>query len=181
MRALERVRGSVLWLNALNAAAMRNLRREAEARGIESGRLIFASFVSKAEDHLARLGLADLFLDSLPYNAHATAIDALWAGVPVVTCQGKSFAGRVSASLLHSIGMPELIATSLEAYERLVLGLAEDPSALVETKAKLMRNRATHPLFDTDGFVRALENAYLAVWERAKRGEPPADFAVDGA
>jgi predicted O-linked N-acetylglucosamine transferase (SPINDLY family) len=173
MRALKRVQGSVLWLAALNPAATRNLKREAQARGIEPERLVFAPFVPKPEDHLGRLGLADVFLDTLPYNAHATALDALWAGVPVVTCEGTSFAGRVSASLLRSIGMPELIAGSLDAYERLVLGLAEDRAALAQMKAKLARNRLTHLLFDTERFTRDLEAAYVKMWERHQRGEAP--------
>jgi predicted O-linked N-acetylglucosamine transferase (SPINDLY family) len=178
MRALKRVSGSVLWLGTTNVAAARNLRREAQARGVEPERLIFAPFVARPEDHLGRLQLADLFLDTVPYNAHATALDALSAGVPVVTCPGSPFAARVSASLLEAIGMAELIAPSLESYERLLLSLAEDPAALAATKAKLAQNRATHPLFDTVAFVRSLEDAYLAMWERHKRGDPPSDFTV---
>jgi predicted O-linked N-acetylglucosamine transferase (SPINDLY family) len=178
MRALKRVEGSVLWLASSNPAAVRNLKREAQARGVEPDRLIFAPFVTKPEDHLGRLQLADLFLDTLPYNAHATALDALCAGVPVVTSPGASFAARVSASLLEAIGMPELIAASLDAYEHLLLNLAGNSAALAATKAKLAQNRATHPLFDTAGFVRTLEEAYLGIWERFERGEPPTDFAV---
>ena len=178
MRALSRIKGSVLWLNALHTAAMRNLRHEAQARGVEPERLVFAPFAPKPEDHLARLQLADLFLDTLPYNAHATAMDALWAGVPVVTCPGESFAARVCASLLQAVGMPELITGSLEGYERLVISLAEDGTALTAARDKLAQNRLTQPLFDTARSVRALEDAYLAMWERSRRGDPPADFAI---
>jgi len=178
MRALGRIEQSVLWLSTLNAAAARNLQREARNRGIDPQRLIFAPFLAKPEDHLARLKLADLFLDTLTYNAHATALDALWAGVPVVTCPGTSFAARVCASLLQAIGMPELIAGSSDDYERLVMGLARDRTVLAAARDKLAQNRATQPLFDTGGFVGALENAYLGMWERSSRGEPPADFTV---
>jgi predicted O-linked N-acetylglucosamine transferase (SPINDLY family) len=178
MRALGRVNGSVLWLNSLNAAATRNLRHEAQARDIDPERLIFAPFMPKSEDHLARLGLADLFLDTLPYNAHATALDALWAGVPVVTCPGSTFAGRVAASLLTAIGLPGLIARSTEEYEALALRLADDPQALAAVKTKLARNRLTEPLFDTERFTRDLETAYVKMWERHERGETPTDFAV---
>ncbi|HYM18368.1 MAG TPA: tetratricopeptide repeat protein [Micropepsaceae bacterium] len=178
MRVLTRVPESVLWLSTLNAAATRNLQREAKNRGIDPRRLIFAPFVAKPEDHLARLKLADLFLDTLPYNAHATALDALWAGVPVVTCPGASFAARVSASLLQVVGMPELIAGSALDYERIVMTLAQDRTALAAAREKLAQNRARHPLFDTTGFVLALEDVYLAMWERFKAGEPPADLHV---
>lgn len=161
MRLLRGVEGSVLWLPQSNAAAMRNLRREAEARGVPAERLVFAPFVANGEDHLARLGLADLFLDTLPYNAHATASDALWAGVPLLTCLGSTFAGRVAASVLKAAGVPELITESLEAYEALALRLARDAEALSAIRNRLARNREICALFDTAAFTRNLEAAYL--------------------
>ncbi|HEY4264608.1 MAG TPA: tetratricopeptide repeat protein [Micropepsaceae bacterium] len=176
MRLLENVPDSVLWLSQANPSAIRNLRREAQARGIAGNRILFAPFVQAPEEHLARLRLADLFLDTRPYNAHATACDALWAGVPMVTQIGSSFAGRVGASLLTAIGLPELIAHSEEEYEALALRLARDPTALALLKEKLANNRMTHPLFDTARFTRDLESAYLAMWERHRRGESPRGF-----
>jgi protein O-GlcNAc transferase len=177
MRLLERVDGSVLWLLADNAAAMRNLRHEAEARGVAPERLVFAPRL-KLGDHLARHGLADLFLDTLPCNAHTTASDALWAGLPLVTCLGSSFAGRVAASLLDAVGLPELIARTLDEYETLALALAQDGGRLAALKARLAANRARAPLFDTDRFRRHIESAYETMWQRVQRGEPPASFAV---
>jgi protein O-GlcNAc transferase len=175
---LQSVEGSVLWLKSLNPSAMGNLWREAKLRGVAPGRLIFAPRMPRTEDHLARLPLADLFLDTLPYNAHATACDALWAGLPVLTCRGKSFPGLVGASLLHAIGLPELVTTSLDEYEQLALALARDPERLAAIKAKLMRNRLTKPLFDTARFTRDLESAYTTMWERQQAGLAPASFAV---
>jgi predicted O-linked N-acetylglucosamine transferase (SPINDLY family) len=177
MRLLERVDGSVLWLLADNAAAMRNLRHEAEARGVAPERLVFAPRL-KLGDHLARHRLADLFLDTLPCNAHTTASDALWAGLPLVTCLGSSFAGRVAASLLDAVGLPELIARTLDEYETLALALAQDGGRLAALKARLAANRARAPLFDTDRFRRHIESAYETMWQRVQRGEPPASFAV---
>jgi predicted O-linked N-acetylglucosamine transferase (SPINDLY family) len=177
MRLLEAVDGSVLWLLEDNPAAVANLKREAEARGVSAGRLIFAPRVS-VDDHLARQRLAGLFLDTLPCNAHTTASDALFVGLPVLTVLGSTFAGRVAASLLGAVGLPELIAPSLEAYETIALRLARDAAALAEVTAKLKQNTETHPLFDTARFTRNLETAFAAVWERSQRGEPPAGFAV---
>jgi len=122
---------------------------------------VFASFLASAEEHLARLRLADLFLDTLPYNAHATAADALWAGLPVLTTPGTTFAGRVGSSLLQAVGLPELIAPSIVEYESMALKLARDPSALGAVKAKLKNNHDTHPLFDTVRFTRNLEAAFM--------------------
>jgi predicted O-linked N-acetylglucosamine transferase (SPINDLY family) len=166
MRLLEQIRGSVLWLSAPNGAAARSLAREAQNRGIDASRLIFARFVPGREDHLARLGLADLFLDTLPYNAHATAADALLAGLPVVTCKGTTFAGRVAASLLQAAGLPELVTQSLDDYEALALRLAREPAMLESLKSRLAENRSTHPFFDPAQFTRHLEAAYLHMWER---------------
>jgi len=177
IRLLAAVPTSVLWLIETNATAETNLRAEAVRRGIAAERLIFAPKMP-LPDHLARGRCADLFLDTLPYNAHTTASDALWAGLPVLTCLGETFAGRVAASLLKAIGLPELITTSLEDYEVLALKLACEPSLLKSIKAKLARNRDTHPLFDTTRFTRHIEAAYTTMWERQQRGEPPQGFAV---
>ena len=181
MRLLRAAEGSVLWLPENNALAMRNLAREAYSRGVGAERIVFAPLVPVAEDHLARLKLADLFLDTLPYNAHTTAIDALWAGVPVLTLLGNSFAGRVAASALTSVRLPELIAESPSAYESMALNLARDPAALAKLKAKLARNRPACPLFDTKRFTRDLEAAFAAMWERHQQGLPPASFAVESS
>ncbi len=178
MRLLHAVEGSVLWLLRDNATAEQNLRKEAAARGVGPGRLVFAPRM-KLEDHLARHRLADLFLDTLPYNAHTTASDALWIGLPVVTRLGESFAGRVAASLLNAIGLPELVTHSIKDYEALALRLAKDPSLLEGYRNRLATNRLTHPLFDTDRFRRHIEAAYLQMWEIWQRGEQPRSFAVE--
>jgi protein O-GlcNAc transferase len=181
MRLLESVEESVLWLGQANDSATRNLRLEAESRGITANRLVFASYLPSAADHLARLKLADLFLDTLPYNAHATALDALWVGLPVLTCMGERFAGRVAASLLHAVGLPELVTDSLGGYEARARELAGDPAALDAIKARLQRNRTTHSLFDTARSTRNLEKAFLTMWERRQRRLPPQGFAVGEA
>jgi predicted O-linked N-acetylglucosamine transferase (SPINDLY family) len=155
------------------------LGKEAERRGVSSKRIIFAPRLPEMSDHLARQRQADLFLDTLPYNAHTTASDALWAGLPVVTCLGDTFAGRVAASLLNAVGVPELITTSLEDYASLALKLAHEPSLLAAIKGKLARNREVHPRFDTARFTRHLEAAYTTMWQRYQRGEPPAAIAVE--
>jgi len=181
MRLLQKIDGSVLWLKFPEPSAMGNLRREARVRGVDPDRLVFAHRIARPEDHLARLRLADLFLDTLPYNAHATACDALWAGLPVVTCLGNTFAARVAASLLRAVGLPELIASSLTEYEELALSLARDPQRLAATRVKLEANRQTEPLFDTARFTSDLEAAYAVMWERAQRGLPAESFSVRGA
>jgi len=130
-------------------------------------------------DHLARQRHADLFLDTMPYNAHTTASDALWAGLPVLTSLGDTFAGRVAASLLKAIGLPELITTSLEDYEALALKLAREPSPLASIKAKLARNRSTYPLFNTPRFTRHIEAAYTTMWQRQQNDASPQAFAVE--
>jgi predicted O-linked N-acetylglucosamine transferase (SPINDLY family) len=178
MRLLDRTEGSVLWLLESNPSAVRNLRLEAQRRGIAAERLVFAPNVEYF-NHLARHRLADLFLDSLPTCAHTTASDALWAGLPVLTCLGESFAGRVAASLLSAIGLPELVARSLEEYEAKALDLASDPSALAAVKAKLARNRDTHPLFDTVRVTRHLESAYTRMIEIYRKQRVPESFSVD--
>jgi len=178
MRLLLATEGSVLWLSAANASAPDNLRREAARRGVSAERLIFAPKTQLNEDHLARLQLADLFLDTLYYNAHATACDALWAGLPVLTCAGSTYASRVAGSLLSAVGLPELITHSLAEYEALALKLARDPPLLGSLRKKLARNRDSYPLFDTARFTRHIEAAYIRMWERHQRGEPPHSFAV---
>ena len=170
----------MLWLLADNAGAQMNLHKEAAARGIDPARLVFAGRLPP-ESHLARHRLADLFLDTLPYNAHATASDALWAGLPLITCRGESFAGRVASSLLNAIGLPELVASSLDEYEALILKLATDVSLLESIRRKLEQNRLSYPLFDTDRFRRNIEAAYLTAWDIWQRGESPRSFRVGPA
>jgi predicted O-linked N-acetylglucosamine transferase (SPINDLY family) len=179
MRLLKTVDGSVLWLSEPNAAANSNLKREAEARGVPSDRLIFAPFLPTVDEHLARLRLADLFLDTLPYNAHTTASDALKTGVPVLTTPGATFAGRVAASLLHAVGLPELIAPSLDEYEALALKLARDPEALALLRAKLEKNRETSSLFDTVRYTRHLEAAFAVMHERLRQGTAPGPIVIE--
>jgi predicted O-linked N-acetylglucosamine transferase (SPINDLY family) len=169
MRILKQVEGSALWLLKDNASATINLKKEAVARGVGSERIVFAERIPLPE-HLARHKLADLFLDTLPYNAHTTASDALWAGLPVLTCQGDTFAGRVAASLLKAIGLPELITTTLEAYEQMAIDLAMHPEKLGAIKRKLDGNRLTTPLFDTKLFTKHIERAYAAMYERHQTG-----------
>jgi predicted O-linked N-acetylglucosamine transferase (SPINDLY family) len=177
MRLLRATDGSVLWLLQDNGTATANLKREAQARGVESHRLIFAPRVN-VEAHLARQRLADLFLDTLPCTAHTTASDALWVGLPVLTVLGTTFAGRVAASLLNAIGLAEMVAPSLAAYEALALSLARDSTALARVKATLEENRHTHALFDTARFTRNLETAFETILSRCQRGESPAALTV---
>jgi protein O-GlcNAc transferase len=177
MRLLDSVPGSVLWL--LDDSANANLKREAQARGVAPERLIFAPKIEH-DAHLGRLCLADLVLDTLPYNAHTTASDALWCGVPLVTLRGEAFAGRVAASLLSAIGLPELIAQDLEGYEKLARSLAKSPKKLEGLKARLEKNRLTTPLFDAARFCRNIEAAFTTMAETARRGEAPKAFAVPG-
>lgn len=179
MRVLGAVENSVLWLSASDPVAIANLRREANARGIDPDRLIVAARVPSNADHLARLRLADLFLDTLHYNAHSTAADALWARLPVLTCTGETFASRVAASMLRSVGLPELVTTSLADYETLALALARDPARLAALRSRLARNIGVEPLFDTRRFTRHIEVAFTTMWNRAQSGQPPSSFAVD--
>jgi predicted O-linked N-acetylglucosamine transferase (SPINDLY family) len=165
MRLLDRTPGSVLWL--MDGPGAANLRAAATARGIDPARLVFAPPLA-ADAHLARLGLADLFLDTLPYNAHTTASDTLWAGVPVVTVQGRAFPGRVAASLLAAAGLPELVTASLEEYETLATALAADSARLADIRRKLADNRGSAPLFDTERFRRGLEATLSGLLETAK-------------
>jgi predicted O-linked N-acetylglucosamine transferase (SPINDLY family) len=178
MQLLSAVEESVLWLPQMNAAAVRNLRREAADRGVPEQRLVFAPFVQDDGDHLARLSLAGLFLDTLPYNAHSTAMDALWAGVPLLTLRGNAFAGRVASSALNAAGLSELVAKSAEEYANIALKLAREPEALAAIREKLARNRSACALFDTKKYTRNLEAAFIRMWERQRNGEPPSHFAV---
>ena len=178
MNILRQTPNSVLWLLKADDRFVENIRREAAARDVAPERVVFAPTISP-DLHLARLTLADLFIDTLPYNAHTTASDALWAGVPLVTCRGQAFAGRVAASLLDAIGLPQLITDNLPDYEALVLKLAHDPVLLAGIRQSLVRDRATRPLFDTGLFCRNLEAAYTRMWETWQHGECPAAFRVE--
>jgi predicted O-linked N-acetylglucosamine transferase (SPINDLY family) len=177
MRLLAAVPDSVLWLIASEPTARRNLIAQAEQRGIAAHRLVFAPHV-RYPDHLARMGLADLFLDTLPFNAGTTASDALWAGLPVLTCSGEAFAARMAGSLLRAVGLEELIARDLQHYEALALQLATRPEELARVRARLAANRASAALFDTKRFCRNLEMAYREMWSQYERGEAPATFRV---
>lgn len=177
-RVLAQVPDAVLWMLSDNAAASDNLRREVQARGIAPERLVIAGFMQPLARHLARVRLADLQLDTLPYGAHTTASDALWAGVPIITCLGDAFAGRVGASLLDAMGVPELIARCPEEYERLALELARDRDRLAALRARIATNRDSAPLFDTQRFRRNLEAAYTVMWERHRAGERPSPIDV---
>lgn len=177
MRLLQRVPDSVLWLLGDNPAAIRNLRAEAERRGVSSERLVFAPRLG-SEEHLARHRQADLFLDTLPYNAHTTTSDALWAGLPVLTCLGRAFPGRVAASLLQAVGLPELVTRTPDEYEQQAFELATQPARLRELRVRLAHNRMTRPLFNTARFCRHLESAYTTMWQRYQSGLAPESFAV---
>jgi protein O-GlcNAc transferase len=178
MRLLGTVDASVLWLSEANGATVANLRHAAAAHNIDPARLIFAPRTQQFEDHLVRHRLAGLFLDTLPYNAHTTASDALRAGLPVLTCRGQSLAGRVAASLLEAIGLADLVTSNLEDYETLGLRLATDTALLAGFKARLDHNRTRWPLFDADRFRRHIEAAFTTMWEIWQRGEQPRSFAV---
>ena len=179
MRILGRLPGSVLWLFRSHAQAEANLRREAERRGLDPARLVFAAKLPKAE-HLARHRHADLFLDTLRVNAHTTASDALWAGVPVLTCPGETFQSRVAASLLHAVGLPELVVPDLAAYEETAVRLGQNATELAALAARLQANRLTWTLFDTERSARNLERAYDALREACVRGAKPAAIRVTG-
>jgi predicted O-linked N-acetylglucosamine transferase (SPINDLY family) len=173
MRILGEVRDSVLWLFAENSAVARNLRREAGARGIDPARLVFAAPLPQPE-HLARHAAADLFLDTTPCNAHTTASDALWCGLPLLTQAGESFASRVAASLLQDLGLPELVTHSQPEYERTAVALAGDAQRLARIRGSLAEGRLAAPLFDAGRFAGTIESAYLEIHARWLRGEPPA-------
>ena len=177
MRLLKGVPRSVLWLLSDTQIAEDNLRREAAVRGVDPDRVIFAPRVKPA-DYLARFKLADLFLDTLPCNACTTAGEALWLGVPIITCPGRAFVARAAGSILHAIGLPELVTDSLESYEALALELARDPELLASVRAKLARNRDKEPLFDSKRFCRNLEAAYEQMFKTWCEGKDPMPFAV---
>lgn len=178
MRLLQAVEGSVLWLLFDNQAAADNLRKEAAKRGVDPARLIFAPRAELSE-HLGRQRCADLFLDTLPVNAHTTACDALWMGLPIVTCAGKAFAGRVAASALTSCGLSEFVTANLNDYEVLTLKLATDAAFLQSYRDRLVNARATMPVFDPDRLRRQIEAAYLQMWDIYREGDPPCGFSVD--
>jgi predicted O-linked N-acetylglucosamine transferase (SPINDLY family) len=177
MRILGRIENSVLWLQQADATAAANLHHEAARRGIDGSRLIFADRIASLPDHLARLRAADLFLDTFPYNAHATALDALWAGVPLLTYPGESFASRVAASLLRTVGLPELIAGSLLQYEERAVELAANPLRLGQLRGKLAIRDT--PLFETERYTRNLEAVYKVMYERHEAGAPTSDINDD--
>jgi len=177
VRILKAVKGSVLWLLEDSPIAALNLRKEAQFRGLDPNRLVFAKRIDPSE-HLARHYVADLFVDTLPYNAHTTASDALWVGLPVLTCTGESFASRVAASLLNAIELPELITTTQEQYEATAIELATNPEKLKAIKYKLERNRLTTALFDTPRFTKHIEAAYKQMYERYQADLPPNNIYV---
>jgi predicted O-linked N-acetylglucosamine transferase (SPINDLY family) len=166
------VAGSVLFLYTENQWAETNLKKEAEARGINSAKIVFGKRMP-TEEYLARYRVCDLFLDTFPYNAGTTASDALWSGVPVLTLMGQSFASRMAASLLNAIGLPELVTSTQEEYEALAIELALNSKKLADIKLKLANNRLTTPLFDTPLFTKNLESAYTKMYERDQLGMQP--------
>ncbi|MEJ1964393.1 MAG: tetratricopeptide repeat protein [Gammaproteobacteria bacterium] len=178
MRILSRVPGAVLWLGESARAVEANLRSAALARGVDPERLLFAERMDSRDQHIARYQLADLFLDTLPFNAHATASDALWAGLPLLTCVGRGFAGRVAAGMLSAVALPELISRDLHEYEEKAVALARRDSELSELRARLVGGRGTHPLFDLDRYRRNLEQAYERMTAEVNAGRPPSSFAV---
>ena len=177
MRLLKKIEGSVLWLLRSNKWAEKNLKKEAEMLGVNANRLIFADKVSQG-DHLARHRLADLFLDTFNVNAHTTASDALWAGLPVITKLGKGFAARVAGSILSAVGLSELITDSEQAYEALAIELANRPDLLAKIVSKLETNRLTQPLFDSVMYTRHLECGYQMAYDRYVEGYQPETIFV---
>jgi protein O-GlcNAc transferase len=173
MRIVNAVEGSVLWLSEPHPSAADNLRRETRAAGVDPARLVFAGRVPSLSDHLARHRLADLFLDTLPCNAHTPASDALWAGLPVLTQKGESFAGRVAVSLLTAVGLPKLIAETEEEFESQAIAVATKRGMLTSIRNRLAKRRSTTPLFDTKLYTRHLESAYVAMVQRVREGLPP--------
>jgi predicted O-linked N-acetylglucosamine transferase (SPINDLY family) len=175
MRILKAVEGSVLWLLQDNFLVVENLKKEAQLQGINPQRLVFADRFPLS-NHLARHHQADLFLDTFPCNAHTTASDALWTGLPVLTLIGQSFASRVASSLLNAIGLPQLITNSQEEYEALAIELAMNPKKLADIKLKLANNRFTEPLFNTPLFAKNLEAAYIKMYEQYQADFLPENF-----
>lgn len=173
MEILRETPTSVLWLASMPPEAKDNLRREAISAGVDANRLVFAERTDSHEDHLQRIALADLFIDTRNYNAHTTACEALMMGVPVVTVTGNSFAGRVAASLLKTLGLPELIATDYGQYKALILDLAQNKEKLLKLKSRLWNLRTESVLFDTAHTTRNIEKALDLMWGRAAQGLPP--------
>jgi predicted O-linked N-acetylglucosamine transferase (SPINDLY family) len=165
-KILSSVKNSVVWVSENNEYFRVNITNEFQSRGIDPSRIIFSQRVELMEDHLARYALADLFLDTHPYNAHTTALDSLKVGVPVLTLMGQSFASRVAASLLNAIGLPELITNTEDEYRALAIELATNPKMLIDIKLKLTNNREATPLFNTPLFTKNLETAYIKMMER---------------
>jgi len=178
MRILKQVEGSVLWLSEANSAIISNLKQEAIKNGVEGGRLIFAPRLTFKEDHLSRMKLANLFLDTLPYNAHTTCSDALQMGVPVLTCIGNSFTSRVAASLLNAVNLPELITTTQDQYESLAIKLSTNSEEFTSIKDKLVHNLSSAPLYDTQLFTQHLELAYIEMYGKYCKGIDPEDIYV---
>ena len=175
---MQAVDGSVLWLFESNQNSVKNLKKEAKKYRINEDRFIFASHMP-IDQHLNRIRLADLFLDTLPYNAHTTSSDALRMGIPVLTCLGKSFASRVAASLLNAVNLPELITNTPKEYEALAIELATHPEKLKVIKDKLADNLPTAPLFDTKRFTKNIESAYTQMYERSQQGLEPDHIYVE--
>ena len=179
MRILSKVDGSILWLPKGNSTSVNNLKKEAKKNSVDENRIIFASRLSLREDHLNRIQLADLFLDTMPYNAHATTSDALQVGLPVLTCIGNSFASRVAASLINSVNLPELITDNQEQYESLAIQLALNPEKIKTIKEKLNNNLIKSPLYDTPLYTQHLESAYLSMYDRYQHGLEPDHIYVE--
>ena len=178
MRILSRVPGSVLLLHADDELVQRNLRREAQARGVDATRLVFARPLPQP-DYLARYRALDLFLDTWPFNGGATVSDALWAGLPVVSFPGQAYASRMGASLLTAAHLPELVAPDAQGYEDLAVALATDPQRLSAIRSRLQRTRMSVPLFDSEAFTRSLERAYERMVERGETGLPPDHLRIE--
>jgi predicted O-linked N-acetylglucosamine transferase (SPINDLY family) len=178
MTILRQTPGSVLWLAESNSTAVANLKKEAAARDVDPARLVFAGRTESLAEHLARYRVADLFLDTLPYNAHATASDALWAGLPVLTLAGETFPARVGASLLNAVSLGELIKTTDDAYIASAIELAANPSKLDMIKHTLSHHRLSLPLFDTSSYVQHIEAAYSAIYDRYLSGTEPEHIEI---
>ena len=180
MRILLQVPGSALWLQSSSQEKVKeNLRREAQARGVDPDRLVFAEKIESMADHLARHRLADVFLDTLPFNAQTTAVDALWAGLPVLTCLGQSSFGRVAGSVLMALGREELVTKDVQAYEAQAVRIGLDSGYARELKEKLERKKVEAPLFDTARLTRHMERAYEQMHERARQGLGAQAFEVE--
>ncbi len=179
MHVLRECPGSVLWLRETAVQTTANLAREAQRRGVSPGRLIFAPRLDTMSDHLARLSCADVFLDTSPYNAHSTACDALWAGVPMVTCKGRTLASRIAASALNEVGLAKFAAETLGEYRQIIMRLVQQPEELSEIRARLKSDRLEAPLFQTAQYTRHLERAFETMQQRARCGAAAAGFSID--